>query len=87
MLKAPKRLQRIMPSLQDYSLNVKWKPGKEMMFADLLSRAPHINKYNFAHLEDKMVNSINEIEQIDNLTEITVSKNGIKRLRIAQYQD
>lgn len=38
LLKAPSRLQRILISLQDFDLKVKWKPGKEMVFADLLSR-------------------------------------------------
>lgn len=38
LLSAPTRLQRILMRLQKYSLEVKYKPGKEMHIADALSR-------------------------------------------------
>ncbi|XP_033756200.1 uncharacterized protein K02A2.6-like [Pecten maximus] len=39
LMLAPPRLQRILLTLQKYDLNVTYKPGKEMLIADHLSRA------------------------------------------------
>ena len=38
LLAAPKRIQAMMPALQVYLFTVTWKPGKEQIIADLLSR-------------------------------------------------
>ena len=38
LLAAPKRIQATMLALQRYAFTVKWKPGKEQIIADLLSR-------------------------------------------------
>ena len=38
LLTAPKRIQAMMLTLQRYAFTVKWKPGKEQVIADLLSR-------------------------------------------------
>ena len=38
LLSAPKRIQSMMLALQRYALSVKWKPGKEQVTADWLSR-------------------------------------------------
>ena len=37
LLSAPKRLQRMLLQLQRYSLNIVYKPGKELFIADTLS--------------------------------------------------
>ena len=37
---APARLQRMIMSIQKYPVNVNYKPGKELLIADTLSRAP-----------------------------------------------
>ena len=37
---APARLQRMIMSIQRYSLSVNYRPGKELLIADALSRAP-----------------------------------------------
>jgi len=34
ILKAPKRLQRIMLSLKNYNIKIEWKPGNQMFVAD-----------------------------------------------------
>ena len=39
LLQAPRRLQRMLLQLQRYHLNVVYKPGKEPLIADTLSRA------------------------------------------------
>ena len=44
LLSAPKRLQRMLLQLQRYSLNIVYKPGKELFIADTLSRAFLPNK-------------------------------------------
>jgi len=49
--------------LQDYNIKVKWKPGKQMIFADLLSRTTDSTKESTASFfEEKVINIINEIE-------------------------
>ena len=39
ILTAPKRLQRMLLRMQRYAYNIRFKPGKEMVIADTLSRA------------------------------------------------
>lgn len=63
ILNAPKRLQRMMITLQDYNLKIVWKPGKLMIFADLLSRKFLNNdENNTESYEDRIINVINEIQ-------------------------
>ena len=38
LLAVPKRIQAMMLALQRYAFTVPWKPGKEQIIADLLSR-------------------------------------------------
>ena len=40
LVAAPPRLQRILLRLQPFDCNIKYKPGKEMLLADALSRLP-----------------------------------------------
>ena len=57
---APPRLQRMLMRLQNYDLNIEYKPGKEMLLADGLSRLPpaensHIEldlQVHLVHLEE-----------------------------------
>ena len=37
---APPRLQRMLLQLQRYDLTIKYRPGKDMLLADALSRCP-----------------------------------------------
>lgn len=41
---APPRLQRLLVKLQGYDIEVKYKPGKDMVVADALSRLPNPDK-------------------------------------------
>ena len=52
---APPRLQRMLLRLQKYDFTVKYRPGKEMVLADTLSRA-HIQKLkpDASHMEDEI---------------------------------
>lgn len=58
---APKRLQRMLLRLQKYQLVVTYKPGKEVLIADWLSRAylPDTGRL------DKIYQDIEEINQMD----------------------
>ena len=55
---APKRLQRMLVSLQDYDFNLIWQPGIKMHISDYLSRNPQMNKIETEEL-------FQEIEQIN----------------------
>ena len=53
----------MMITLQDYNLKIVWKPGKLMIFADLLSRKFLSNEENITEsYEDRIINVINEIQ-------------------------
>ena len=54
LIKAPLRLQRMLLRLQKYNFELKFKPGKELIVADMLSRA---------YLPDSESSTENEIEQ------------------------
>ena len=52
-------------TLLDYNLKIIWKPGKEMIFADLLSRKPLENKEtDIKKYEEKVINMLQEFEEI-----------------------
>ena len=60
LAKAPPRLQRMLLRIQPYECEIKYKPGKEMVFADYLSR---IQPTNGAEIElDRVINSISVTE-------------------------
>ena len=44
IMKKPPRIQRLLIRLQKYQLHVQYIPGKDLIIADKLSRAPHIKK-------------------------------------------
>ena len=51
---APPRLQRILLRLQEYDMVIKYRPGKEMLQADGLSRLPNNNKKEVIDLDVKV---------------------------------
>lgn len=74
LLSAPKRLQRMLLQLQRYSLNIVYKPGKELFIADTLSRAFLPNKPSTEELnsevlavrqEEYLIKSIEEISMVE----------------------
>ena len=76
----PLRLQRIMLSLQQYDINVKYKRGTELYFADELSRTSHVEN-NFDLIEDDL--NVH-IQMIKNLP---VSNNQQENIRIETKVD
>lgn len=55
LLSAPKRLQRMLLQLQRYSLNIVYKPSKELFIADSLSRAFLPNKPSTEELNSEVI--------------------------------
>ena len=74
LLQAPRRLQRMLLQLQRYHLNVVYKPGKELLIADTLSRAylsneptPETNNCDvFAvRQEEYLIKCMEEIDMVE----------------------
>ena len=53
LFQAPQRLQRMMLRLQRYDLQVKYEPGKNLLIADTLSRAPEESTETAANTKDE----------------------------------
>lgn len=74
--KCPARLQRMLLQLQKYDINLKYKPGKELIIADTLSRA---------YIDDD-----SKFELCNNVTEyvcMIVSEINISQKKWLQFQD
>lgn len=90
ILEAPKRLQRMRLSLQRYDIQVTYKKGEGIVFADLLSRA-FIKDPPEKLLEDEEVYQINtnrnidrllkEIERINSIATIKIKDSRLQRIR------
>jgi transposase InsO family protein len=76
---APQRLQRMLLRLQKYSLELKYKKGKEMFLADTLSRAylPEVN----------VCESIHELEEVDHKIPLPVSDARWHQIKCAAADD
>lgn len=61
--KCPARIQRIRMRIQIYDLKVKYKPGKELLLADALSRAHLENDYSNIDLEKEIETYVCAFEQ------------------------
>jgi len=75
--KSPKRLQRMLMALQNYSLDVQYKKGELIWISDALSRA-YRNTTEFVQHDTSLVCSIEEIDQSENLS--------IAPYRIAEFR-
>ncbi len=76
---APQRLQRMLLQLQKYSLELKYKKGKEMFLADTLSRAylPEVN----------VCESIHKLEEVDHKIPLPVSDARWHQIKCAAADD
>ncbi|KAL9978343.1 hypothetical protein ACROYT_G015844 [Oculina patagonica] len=75
--KSPKRLQRMLMALQNYSLDVQYKKGELMWISDALSRA-YRNTTEFVQHDTSLVCSIEEVDHLENLS--------IAPYRIAEFR-
>ena len=76
---APKRLQRMLLRLQKYSLNVRYKRGKEMHLADTLSRAYLPEEVSVAEVE--------ELECISHSQSLALAPGDLQRIQHTASQD
>ena len=51
LMQAPPRLQRILLRLQAYDIEIRYKPGKEMVVADALSRLSPVEKHEIPEMK------------------------------------
>ena len=87
---APLRLQRMLLRLQRYDINLQYKPGKEMLLADTLSRA-HLAETAEEISEDDMQAQIHLVtsnisvsdEQVKQIKNTTSSDESM--IKVAQY--
>ena len=79
LLKAPARLQRMLMRLQKYSLEVKYKPGKEMHIADSLSRV-FLKEHHEKLLDEEL-----EINFVTH--QLPVSEEKLKEFKEATKED
>ena len=80
---APPRLQRMLLRLQRYDFTAKYKPGKEMVLADTLSRAfiPEI-KLDASHMENEVEYHAHSV-----LHRMPVSTNKMEKIRKETSKD
>lgn len=83
----PARLQRMLLTLQRYDIDLKYKPGKELIIADSLSRAYLKETYQEKmELETQICMIVNKIEitdeRIAELIQLTEEDEDLKKLRI-----
>lgn len=83
LLKAPKRLQRMLLRLQNYDLKVTYKPGKEMLIADLLSRATIKSKQG----RDKSEKIYDELEEINMTEHLNLRDERLQQIQKYTYKD
>ena len=79
---APPRLQRMLLQLQRYTFTLVYKPGKDMVLADTLSRAYIKGKPESNELEDDLICAVNLV--VNNLP---VSDPKLQEIRSATEQD
>ena len=79
LLAAPKRLQRMLLALQEYDLEIQYKPGKEMYLADTLSRA---------YIQPKDRDSVLQLAETTKMSDYTpISSATLDEIRHATSQD
>lgn len=74
LFQAPQRLQRVLLRLQRYDLQVKYEPGKNLFFADTLSRAPEVSNETTANKKDEF-----EVLTLENLP--------VSEVKFEQFKD
>ena len=79
---APPRLQRMLLQLQRYTFTLLYKPGKDMILADMLSRAYVNTDSDSENLEEDLVCAVNLV--VNNLP---VSDPKLEEIRSATEQD
>lgn len=79
IVSAPRRLQRMLLRLQRYNFNVIYRPGKSIVIADFLSRAPLQDTQGYK-IDEALIFQ-NEIEEIEALNHINITDERIKEVQ------
>ena len=78
---APPRLQRMLLRLQGYDFVIKYRPGKEMLVADCLSRQPNKSRSNLIELDVKVCHVQFSTEKLSQLRTAVNQDDVLCRLR------
>ena len=70
----PPRIQCLLIIMQKYKFRVKYIPGKDLIIADTLSRAPHLPKQNIYSTDDTKIMRYQN-RNVKNLPEIQSNTN------------
>lgn len=85
ILKAPKRIQRMLLSLTRYNLAITYRKGKDMVIADLLSRYVDNGASSENNIHTDEVYTINEmfheIEEINVLSEVNFNDTMLELIK------
>ena len=75
---APARLQRMILQIQKYPLVVNYRPGKELVLADTLSRA---------YVQDQTTDTIEDDAEVNLLSTLPISESKLKLIKDETIQD
>ena len=81
LYQAPLRLQRMILRIQKYCVAVKYKPGKELLVADTLSRACQQSHSNIA------ADDLSSIMNVDIIGILPISKEKVQQLQLETQAD
>ena len=87
IITAPKRLQRMLLRLQRYDHVIKYKPGKEMVIADTLSRAYGMEQHESVHMCSTQSAFEKSLEAVNALDDVRLEKEKVTQLKEATAQD
>ena len=81
LYQAPLRLQRMILKIQKYCVAVKYKPGKELLVGDTLSRACQQSHTNIA------ADDLSSIVNVDIIGILPISKEKVQQLQLETQAD
>ncbi|KAL5509950.1 hypothetical protein EMCRGX_G005401 [Ephydatia muelleri] len=88
LCQAPPRLQRLLLRLQRYNFTLKYRPGKDMVIADTLSRA-YISDTSTDRMDNELMSAVHMVlenapatdKRIQEIKELTQSDTTLQRLK------
>ncbi|KAK9737888.1 Integrase core domain [Popillia japonica] len=89
ILKASKRIQRMMLALQRYGLHIKYVPGAELHLANALSRSPEkMSRKTSSEAKVYRIEAfLKEIEEMDHTSTVSISNERLEEVREGTRKD